>query len=55
MAYKITEECAGCGTCLDQCPAGAIKEGDIYSIDQDVCVECGSCVDVCPMGAIIEE
>ena len=27
--YKITDECVACGTCLDECPNEAIKEGDI--------------------------
>jgi NAD-dependent dihydropyrimidine dehydrogenase PreA subunit len=53
--YKITDECVACGACLDSCPSEAIKEGDIYTIDQDACVECGACVDTCPTGAIIEE
>ena len=33
MAYKITENCAACGTCIDECPNGAISAGDIYKID----------------------
>ncbi|MGI6713412.1 MAG: DUF362 domain-containing protein [Bacillota bacterium] len=53
--YKITDECVACGACLDSCPSEAIKEGDVYAIDQDACVECGACVDNCPTGAIIEE
>lgn len=53
--YRITDECTACGTCVDECPVDAIKEGDIYVIDQDECTECGSCVDACPVGAIIEE
>ena len=28
MAYKITENCAACGTCIDECPNGAISAGD---------------------------
>jgi len=55
MVYKITDECVACGTCISECPNDAIKEGDIYEIDQDACVECGACVDACPTGAIIEE
>lgn len=53
--YKITDECVACGTCADECPAEAIKEGDIYVIDQELCTECGTCVDACPTEAIIEE
>ncbi|MBR5735653.1 MAG: 4Fe-4S binding protein [Bacteroidales bacterium] len=55
MAYKISEDCAACGTCIDECAVGAISEGDIYKIDPDLCVECGSCAAVCPMGAISKE
>lgn len=53
MAYKISaDDCVACGTCLSECPTGAISEGDIYSIDADVCVDCGTCAEACPMGAI---
>jgi NAD-dependent dihydropyrimidine dehydrogenase PreA subunit len=54
MAYKITDECLACGSCLDVCPSEAIEEGDIYRIT-DACADCGACVDECPQGCIIEE
>ena len=54
MAFKITDECLACGTCMDSCPNEAIKEGDIYVIT-DACAECGACVEACPVGAIVEE
>ena len=38
MAYVINDDCVACGTCIDECPSGAISEGDKYSIDPDVCV-----------------
>ena len=53
MAYRITEDCAACGSCLPECPVGAISEGDIYKIDPNVCIDCGTCADACPMGAIV--
>ena len=55
MAYKITDECVACGSCLDSCPSEAIKEGDPkYTIDPELCVDCGACVETCPSEAILE-
>ncbi len=56
MAYKITDECIKCGACADECPNGAISEGDeTYVINPEACIECGACADACPMDAIVEE
>ena len=53
MAYKITDECVACGSCLPECPVDAIAEGDpIYVIDAELCVDCGNCAEVCPVDAI---
>ncbi len=40
MAYVIGNDCVACGTCIDECPVGAISAGDDkYSINPDMCTE----------------
>ena len=53
MAYKITSDCAACGTCAGECPVGAISAGEIYVINPDECTERGTRAGACPMGAIV--
>jgi len=56
MAYRISDDCAGCGACAKKCPEEAI-EGEIkvrFNIDPYLCQECGTCFDICPQGAIID-
>lgn len=55
MAHVISNDCLACGTCIDNCPVGAISEGDIYRIDPNVCIDCGTCAEACPTGAIAPE
>jgi ferredoxin len=53
MAYKISDACTACGSCVSECPVEAIKEGDpIYTIDAATCTDCGACAEVCPSEAI---
>lgn len=52
MAYKISDQCSGCGACAGECPASAISEGSPYVIDASLCTDCGACADICPMEAI---
>ena len=52
MAFKISDECIGCGACAGECPVGCISVADCkYVIDADSCVECGACANACPVGA----
>jgi ferredoxin len=52
LAYVISEECTGCGSCIDSCPVDAISEGEIYVIDAELCTDCGECAETCPVEAI---
>jgi len=55
MAHIITNDCVGCGSCIDECPTQAISESDdVYTINSDLCTDCGSCKDTCPVDAIEE-
>ena len=53
-AYLIdSDECIGCGTCVDECPHGVI----FMHRDSEVpikCTDCGECAAICPRGAIIQ-
>ncbi|MBP1534041.1 MAG: 4Fe-4S binding protein [Ruminococcus sp.] len=52
MAYKINDDCIGCGACAGECPVGAISEADGKCvIDASACLDCGACAGVCPVGA----
>jgi len=53
MPHTITAECTGCGTCVNECPAEAISEGEVYTIDPELCTDCGLCAQVCPNGAAL--
>ena len=61
MAVKITDLCIACGSCIDECPVGAIVDDDdnptgegIYYVYADKCVECvghnemPACASACP-------
>ena len=53
MAYKISEECISCGSCVNDCPVEAISVGDTqYIINEESCVDCGACSGSCPVDAI---
>ena len=56
MAYKITDECVGCGACAGACPVEAISQADEkYAIDAATCIDCGACAGACPVEAISAE
>ena len=49
----VAEACTGCGTCVRNCAAGAIRldENRKAAIDHTLCTGCCQCVAVCQFGA----
>lgn len=50
--YFITEDCIGCGKCVNVCPQRAIEKGKPSVIHQEHCLHCGNCFENCPVSAI---
>jgi ferredoxin len=47
------EKCAGCGICVDVCPAGAIEVNQQAVVNDEACTGCAACVSECPNEAIV--
>ncbi len=58
MSHPIinTDECIGCGICVDSCPQEVLEvvNGVAEVVNEEACIACGDCVEECPMGAIPE-
>lgn len=47
------ENCAGCGRCMEVCPADAVSMvGDIPVFDEEKCEGCAECITECPNEAL---
>ena len=46
------DRCVGCGTCVQDCPLGAIRLKKKKAAIDDRCSQCGACMRVCPEEAI---
>lgn len=52
LVIEVTDDCIGCGTCLDTCPFNAIRIENSRAIHTDSCRGCGRCETHCPQGAV---
>ena len=53
MPWVDKEKCTGCGTCVEECPVGAIAwKEEKAKINMDECIRCGACHDICPEEAV---
>lgn len=52
LSIEITEDCSGCGNCVEHCFTKAITIDDNRARINSDCKGCGLCVDVCPQNAI---
>ncbi len=47
------DQCTACGTCVEQCPVGALTlNGALPEVDPEVCIACFCCQEMCPEKAI---
>ena len=53
VAVVDSEKCAGCGICVDVCPAGAIEVNQQAVVNDEACTGCAACVSECPNEAIV--
>lgn len=53
MAYRVEQECSGCGMCVEACPRDCISDDVVpVTIDAESCVDCGVCELECPLDVI---
>jgi len=46
------DRCTGCGTCVQDCPLGAIRLKKKKAFVDEACSHCGACVRICPEEAL---
>lgn len=55
LPQSVNENCIMCGQCWQNCPTGAIAEGEPGNIDKAKCIACMSCINICPVGARVPD
>lgn len=52
LTMKVTDDCVGCGDCVDKCFVEGIMIEDDKAVMNEYCVLCGRCAGACPQNAI---
>jgi UDP-glucose 4-epimerase len=52
ISVEVTDECTGCGTCVEHCFINAMRLDDNRAVIGEQCRACGRCASVCPSGAV---
>ena len=52
LSIEVTDECTGCGTCIEHCYMEAIEVVGGRAVMSEYCRACGRCAYVCPEKAI---
>lgn len=50
--FKVSDDCTGCGLCVNLCPKGNIRLLNGYAIIGTNCAQCLGCLQYCPTSAI---
>ncbi len=52
QAAQVSDQCIGCGRCVDVCWQEGIEMKGKAAVKTDKCIGCGYCFQVCPTGAL---
>ncbi len=52
IKMEVTDDCTGCGTCVEYCHYHAITVENGKAVQNDFCRQCGRCATYCPSQAI---
>jgi ferredoxin len=52
ISIEVTDDCTGCGTCVEHCYIKAISLEGERAVIGDLCRACGRCATVCPSKAV---
>ncbi|MBI9077207.1 MAG: NAD-dependent epimerase/dehydratase family protein [Desulfatibacillum sp.] len=52
LEIHVTDDCVGCGTCIETCAFDAITIQNGKAVHGDICRKCGRCATACPNGAV---